>query len=77
MGFGLFFLGAGALISAGCYILNKLTEKEREFQRYLRRGIEDIERELKGTAEEYKNRAKEELIKEYRDTENQPKFNIS
>lgn len=36
MGFGL-FLGAGALISAGCYIFNKLTEKEREFQRYLRR----------------------------------------
>ena len=46
MGFGL-FLGAGALISAGCYIFNKLTEKEREFQRYLRREHTRYERELK------------------------------
>lgn len=68
MGFGL-FLGAGALISAGCYIFNKLTEKEREFQRYLRREHTRYREGIKRTAEEYKNRAKEELIKEYRDAE--------
>lgn len=68
MGFGL-FLGAGALISAGCYIFNKLTEKEREFQRYLRREHTRYREGIERTAEEYKNRAKEELIKEYRDAE--------
>lgn len=68
MGLGL-FLGASALLGVGCYIFNKLTNEEREFQKYLRREHRRYREGIERTAEEYKNRAKEELIKEYRDAE--------
>lgn len=68
MGFGL-FLGAGALIGAGCYFFNRLTKEEREFQKYLRREHTRYREGIERTADEYKTRAKEELIKEYRDAE--------
>lgn len=69
MGFGLLALGAGALIGAGCYFFNRLTKEEREFQKYLRREHIRYREGIERTADEYKNRAKEELIKEYRDAE--------
>ena len=68
MGLGL-FLGAGALIGAGCYFFNRLTKEEREFQKYLRREHTRYREGIERTADEYKTRAKEELIKEYRDAE--------
>lgn len=68
MGFGL-FLGASALLGVGCYIFNKLTKEEREFQKYLRREHRRYRERIERTADEYKNRAREELIKEYRDAE--------
>lgn len=69
MGFGLLALGAGALIGAGCYFFNRLTKEEREFQKYLRREHTRYREGIERTADEYKTRAKEELIKEYRDAE--------
>lgn len=69
MGFGLLALGAGALIGAGCYFFNRLTKEEREFQKYLRREHTRYREGIERTADEYKNRAREELIKEYRDAE--------
>ena len=63
MGFGLLALGAGALIGAGCYFFNRLTKEEREFQKYLRREHKRYSEGIERTADEYKTRAKEELIK--------------
>lgn len=68
MGFGILTLGGLALAGA-CYIFNKLTESEREFQRELRREHRRYREGIERAAEDYKNKAKEELLKVYKSAE--------
>ena len=62
---GLAVLG-GALIAGACYYFNKLTEEEREYQREIRREHRRYREGIEKSAEEYKNKAKEELLKKYK-----------
>lgn len=67
MGFALF---AGVAICMGaCYIFNKMTEAEREYQREIRRAHRRYREGIEKTAQEYKNKAREELLKEYQGAE--------
>ena len=57
------------IVMGGCYLFNKLTKWEREYQKELRREHIRYREGIEKTAEEYKTRAKEELIKEYKGKE--------
>ena len=69
MGFGLLAFSGAVIVTGACYFINKLTEKEREYQRELRREHRRYREGIESTAENYKTRAKEELMKEFKGAE--------
>ena len=68
MGIGTYIIGA-VLTSCACFVINKLNEWEREKQREIRRGYQEFRRNVEIMAQDYKEKARNELRKEYKNAE--------